>query len=184
VKKSANRKTFTSWAAIAALAIAGAWVPTASANPNSDNTLGHPAGMVARVELSGGPITRMLLVKKKHKEYLVAELSSSPNVALLDVTDPARPRTVATAPGSTGTPAAELQILADTLALFGTAPAKVESEPKEIRGVAGVTAFLTDKDHGLIYTGIGNQLWIVKTKLRAHMDEAPDAATLYYGGGD
>jgi hypothetical protein len=194
MKESAMRENTripTHSIAIVMLAIASLVAPAvyAQPNPNEPNhkeIVGRPGDLVGRIDLTGGPINRMLLVNKKHKEYLVAELGSSSgsssNVALLDVTDPRHPRIIAT-PGSNAASSYELKIISDTLSLFGSKPAEFEATPKEIRHVPGITAFVVDKDHGLIYTAIGNQLWIVKTKLRSELDNAPDAATLYYGGG-
>lgn len=68
-------------------------------------------------------------------------------------------------------------MVADTLTLFGTsAPEPAASAaPKEIRSLSGVTAYVRDKVHGLIYAMNADGLWILKTKERAD-DEAQ-----YYG---
>ena len=168
-------------AAIAIVAIGIAATPAVHAKPNSKRTAGNPANVVAHVELSGGPVTRMLLVKKDSKEYLLLGLDSSSQVAILDVSEPGQPRTVDTAAGAAGAPATELKVVADTLTLFGTSDAETaaSSGPKEIRSLSVVTAFIEDKAHGLIYVTNGDGLWIVRTKQRADADAAPD----YYGGG-
>jgi hypothetical protein len=121
------------------------------------------------------------LVKKNSKEYLLLGLDSTSGVALLDVSEPGQPRTIATTAGAAGASATELKIVTDTLTLFGTsgAEAGASSDPKEIRSLSGVTAFVKDKAHGLVYVTNGDGLWIVRTKQIADADAAPD----YYGGG-
>jgi hypothetical protein len=153
-------------AAIAIVAIGIAAAPTAHAKPKSKTAEGNPANVVAHVELSGGPVTRMLLVKKNGKEYLLLGLDSSARVAILDVSEPGQPRAIDTAAGAAGAPATEVKVLADTLTLFGTSDAETTapSGPKEIRNLSGVTAFMKDKAHGLIYVTNVDGLWIVKTK--------------------
>ena len=167
-------------AAVAMVAIGIAAVPALHAKPNSNKTADKPANVVAHVQLSGGPVTRMLLVKKNGREYLLLALDASPNVAILDVSEPSQPRSIDTALVATGAPSAEVKLIADTLALFGTSgpgngPA---SDPKEIRSIPGVTASMTDKANGLIYVTNGDGLWIVKTKQRVETDAAFDN----YGG--
>jgi hypothetical protein len=168
-------------AAIAIVAIGIAAAPAVHAEPNSKRPVGKLANVVAHVELSGGPVTRMLLVKKNSKEYLLLGRDASSQVAILDVSEPGKPRTIATTAGAAGAPAAELRIVTDTLTLFGTSEAETAAsfDPKEIRSLSGVTAFIRDKAHGLIYITNGDGLWIVKTKHRADADAVPD----YYGGG-
>jgi hypothetical protein len=159
--------------AIAIVAIGIAAAPALHAKPNSNKTSDKPANVVAHVELPGGPTTRMLLVRKNGKEYLLLGLDSSSHVAVLDVTQPSQPRTVETVAGAAGAPATELKVIADTLTLFGTSEAEsaASAGPKEIRSLSGVTAFVKDKARGLIYVTNGDGLWILKTKERAD-DEA------------
>ena len=160
-------------AAIAIVLAGIAAAPAVQAKKSSQTTSGTPANVVAHVELSGGPANRMLLVKKNGKEYLLLGLDSSSHVAVLDVTQPSQPRTVETAAGAAGAPVTELKVIADTLTLFGTSDAEslASAGPKEIRSLSGVTAFVKDKAHGLIYVTNGDGLWILKTKERAD-DEA------------
>jgi hypothetical protein len=168
-------------AAIAILAIGIAVAPALQAKPNSRVAADKPANVVAHLQLSGGPVTRMLLVKKNGKAYLLLGLDSSTTVAILDVSEPGQPRTIDMAPGAAGAPSAEVKVVADTLTLFGTSDAETasSSNPKEIRSLSGVTALIKDKAHSLIYVINGDGLWIVKTKQEADADAAPD----YYGGG-
>ncbi len=164
-------------AAMAIVAMGVAAAPAVHAKPNSKNTAGNPASVVAHVQLSDGPATRMLLVKKNSKEYLVLGRDSSSHVAILDVSEPSKPRIVDTVAGTAVAPATELKLVADTLTLFGTSAAQsaASAGPKEIRSLSGVTAYVKDKVHGLIYATNGDGLWILKTKERAD-DEAQ-----YYG---
>jgi hypothetical protein len=157
--------------AIGAIGIAAA--PVVHAKPNSNKAADKPANVVAHVQLSGGPTTRMLLVRKNGKEYLLLGLDSSSHVAVLDVTQPSQARTVETVAGATGAPTTELKVIADTLTLFGTSGAESagSASPKEIRSLSGVTAFLKDKARGLVYVTNGDGLWILKTRERAD-DEA------------
>jgi hypothetical protein len=119
----------------------------------------------------------MLLVKKNGKEYLLLGLDSSSHVAILDISEPSQPRTVDTVAGAAGAPATELRVIADTLTLFGTSDAESapSAGPKEIRSLSGVTVFVKDKAHGLIYVTNGDGLWILKTKQKADADAAPDS---------
>ncbi len=164
-------------AAIAVVALGITAVPAAHAKPNSNDSVGKPANVVAHLELAGGPATRMLLVKKNGKEYLLLGIDSSSHVAILDVSEASRPHALDTVAGATGAPATELKLVADTLMLFGTSDAEsaASSGPKELRSLSGVTAYVKDRAHGLIYATNGDGLWILKTRERAD-DEAQ-----YYG---
>ena len=167
--------------AIAIVAIGIAAAPAIHAKPNSNKRADKPANLVAHVQLSGGPVTQMLLVKKNGNEYLVLGLDSSTNVAILDVSEPGNPRTINTAARAGGAPSAEVKVVADTLTFFGTSDAGTASasSPKEIRSLSGVTASMKDKARGLIYVTNGDGLWIVKTKQQVELDAALDN----YGGG-
>jgi hypothetical protein len=149
--------------------------PTVYAGPNSISNSGNPANLVAHVQLNGGPATRMLLVKKNGKEYLVLGLDSS-RATVLDVSQPDQPRSIDTAAGNAEVPVAEVRVVADTLTLFGTPDTQTSSSsnPKEIRSLSGVTAFMKDKTRGLIYATNGDGLWIIKTKQQAYADALPD----------
>jgi hypothetical protein len=164
-------------AAIVIVATGIAATPSVHAKPSSKATAGNPANLVAHVELSGGPATRMLLVKKNGKEYLLLELDSSSQVAILDVSDPSQPRTMATVAGASGALATELKVVAETLRLFATSEAQsaASAGPEEIRSLSGVTAYEKDKAHGLIYVTNGDGLWILKTK------EQADNEAQFYG---
>jgi len=173
-------------AALAVVIIGIAVAPALHAKSNADNVAAKPENLVAHIGLSGAPVTQMLLVKKNHTEYLVLGLGSSSGVALVDVSKPAQPRTINTSAGIAGASATELKVVADTLAVFGASGAEsgVSSEPKEIQGLSGKTAFLNDKAHGLVYVTNGDGLWIVKTKHRADADQAfVDPNQNYLGGG-
>jgi hypothetical protein len=129
-------------AAIAIVAMGIAAVPAVHAKPNPKKAADNPANVVAHVELSGGPATRMLLVKKNSKEYLLLVLESSSHVAVLNVSNPSQPRSVDIVAGATGAPATALKVVAGTLTLFGTSDAESapSAGPKEIRSPSGVTA--------------------------------------------
>jgi len=165
--------------ALAIVAIGIAAAPSVHAKSNSNKTAAQPENVVAHVDISGGPVTRMLLVKNKGKEYLLLGLNSSTGVALLDVTKPGEAHTIDIAAGAAGESATELKVVAGTLTLFGTSDAQsaASPEPREIRVLSGVTAFLKDKTHGLIYATNGDGLWIVKTPQRADADAQRDYYT-------
>lgn len=157
--------------AMAAMSITA--TPAAEAAPNSNKNSDGQANVVAHVEIAGGPVTRMLLLKKNGKEFLVLGLDSAAHAVAVDVSEPSQPRTLDTVAGAAGAPAAELKVVADTLTLFGTSAAEsvASAAPKEIRALPDVTAFVKDKAHGLIYAANAAGLWIVKTKRQAD-DEA------------
>jgi len=150
--------------AISSIGIAAA--PAANAAPHSNKTTDAPANVIAHVEVAGGPVTRMLLLKKNGKEYLVLGLDSAAHAVAVDVSEPSQPRTLDAAAGTVGAPATEMKVVADTLTIFGSSDAEsaASASPKEIHSLPGVTAFLKDKAHGLIYATNGAGLWIVKTK--------------------
>ncbi len=129
-------------AAIAIVATGVAATPSVHAKSNSKTTAGNPANVVARVELSGGPATRMLLVKKNGKEYLLLGLDSSSQLAIVEASQPIQPRTVDTVAGATGAPATERRVVAETLRLFATSETEsaASADPKEIRSLSVVTA--------------------------------------------
>ncbi len=168
-------------AAVAMLAIGIAAGSAVHAKPKPKKMADKPANVVAHVQLSGGPVTRMLLVKEEGKEFLLLGLDSSSNVAIVDVTEPAHAHIIET---SAGAPAAELRVVAGALTAFGTSEGQMAaaSEPKEIRSFSGVTTFIND-NHGLIYLVKGDGLWIVKTKQRAAADADFDPSANYYAGG-
>ena len=178
--KSFGSSVIRSALAIAIIATAIAAAPSTQAAPNSDKHNDIPANVLAHVEIAGGPVTRMLLLKKNGKEYLVLGLDSAARVVAMDVSEPSQPRTIDGASGAVGAPATELKVVADTLTIFGTSGAEsaASTGPKEIRSLPGVTAFVKDKAHGLIYATNGDGLWIVKTKRQAD-DEAQ-----YYGNAN
>ena len=161
------------WIAAIGVAAMGSAV---QAKPNSDK----PANVIAHVQLSGGPVTRMLLVKKEGKEYLLVGLNSAAGVAVFDVSDPSQPRTINTTSGAGAAPSAEVKVVADTLTLFGSSDAGTASSAnsKEMRSFSGVTAFMKDKVRGLIYVTNGDGLWIVKTKQEIEQETIVDN----YGG--
>jgi hypothetical protein len=183
MKENANSKFSKGLcrAAIAIVALGIAAAPGVHAKPKSNKMTDKSANVAAHVQLSGGPVTRMLLVKKNGKEYLLLGLEASTNVAILDVSEPGQPRSIDMAPGAAGPPSVEVKVVADTLTLFGTSDAETasSSNPKEIRSLSGVTAFMKDKARGLVYATNRDGLWIVKSKHKADADVVPD----YYGGG-
>jgi hypothetical protein len=153
---------------------------TSQAAANSSKNTDSPANFVGHVNIAGGNVTRMLLVKRNGKEYLVLGLDSSAQVAMVDVSDPRRPQNLDFAAPAPGKRTSELNVVADTLSVFGKSDAATpaSADPKEIRSLSGVTAFLIDNAHGLIYAVNNDGLWIVKTKRQAAEEARPD----YYGG--
>jgi hypothetical protein len=164
--------------AISAVGISAS--PAARAAGNSSKNTESLANVVGHVTVTGGNVTHMMLVKRTGKEYLVLGLDSSAQVAMVDVSDPRRPLHLDSAAPAPGKPAIEVRVIADTLSVFGKSDAAIpaSADPKEIRSLSGVTAFLIDNAHGLIYAANNDGLWIVKTKRQAAEDARPD----YYGG--
>ncbi len=168
----------------AAIALAAIGIALAGqvvhAKPNPNKAEDKPANVVAHVQLSGGPVTRMLLVKKESKEYLLVGLNSTASVAVFDVSNPDRPRAIDTASSATGEPSAEVKVVADTLTLFGASDAGTASSAnsKDMRSFSGVTASMKDKTRGLIYVTNGDGLWIVKSKQKVEEEAIVDN----YGG--
>jgi hypothetical protein len=165
--------------AVAAIGITLA-SPVVNAKPNPNKGEDKPANIVAHVQLSGGPVTRMLLVKKDGKEYLLVGLNSTTDVAVFDVSNPDRPRAIDTNSSASGAPSAEVKVIADTLTLFGSSDAGTSSaaNSKDMRSFSGVTASMKDKARGLMYVTNGDGLWIVKTKQRVEQESFVDN----YGG--
>jgi hypothetical protein len=174
-------RRFTTKTALAiTLAIATATIaatPAARAAGNSSKNTDGPANLVGHLTVTGGNVTRMLLVKRNRKEYLLLGLDSSAQVATVDVSDPRRPQALDSAAPAPGKRSTEINVIADTLSVFGKSDAATpaSADPKELRSFSGVTAFLVDNAHGLIYAANNDGLWIVKTKRQAD-DEAQ-----YYG---
>jgi len=98
-----------------------------------------PANVVAHVQLSGGPVTRMLLVKKEGKEYLLVGLNSAAGVTVFDVSDPSQPRTIDATSGAGGASSAEVKVVADTLTLFGSSDAGTAGDLEVESGVRTVS---------------------------------------------
>jgi hypothetical protein len=165
--------------AVAAIGIAAA-AASVQAKPNPNKGDDKPANIVAHVQLPGGPVTRMLLVKKEGKEYLLVGLNSTASVAVFDVSNPDRPRAIDTNSSASGAPSAEVKVVADTLTLFGSSDAGTSSaaNSKDMRSFSGVTASMKDKARGLIYVTNGDGLWIVKTKQKVEEEAIVDN----YGG--
>jgi hypothetical protein len=168
--------------AIAAMGITATLTAgAAQAGGNSSKNTDGPANLVGHVTLTGGNVTRMLLVKRNGKEYLVLGLDSSAQVAMVDVSDPRHPQSQDAAAPAPGKRSTELNVVADTLTVFGKSETATpaSADPKEIRSLSGVTSFLVDNAHGMIYAANNDGLWIVKTKRQAAEDAQPD---YYYGG--
>lgn len=168
-------------AAVVMIAFGLAVVPVIQAKPKSNKKSDRPANVVAHVAIAGGPVTRMLLVKKDGREYLVLGMDSSSQVAVVDISEPGNPRILSSPAGTGGARPGELKLVAGTLALFGTSEADTAatSGPKEIRSLPGVTSFVKDELQGLIYVANGDGLWIVKTKFQVDADAAAENS---YGG--
>ena len=184
VRSSSNsRHTFyrfsTKSALAIALAIAAALTAATAARAagNSSKNTDAPINTVSHVAMNTGNVTRMLLVKRNGKEYLVLGLDSSAQIAMLDVSDPRRPRSIESASPASGKSAGEVNIVADTLTLFGKSDEATPAStgPKELRKLSGVTAFLVDSAHGLIYAANNDGLWIVKTNGQAAIDSRADS---------
>jgi hypothetical protein len=165
--------------AVAAIGIALAG-PAIHAKPNPNKGEDKPANVVAHVQLSGGPVTRMLLVKKDRKEYLLVGLNSPATIAVFDVSKPDQPRPIDTTSGTAGAPTTQVKLVADTLTLFGSSDAGTASSAnsKEMHSFSGVTASMKDKARGLIYVTNGDGLWIVKSKQKVEEEPIVDN----YGG--
>ena len=164
--------------AIAAMGIAA--TPAVQAAGNSSKNTDAPPNIVSHVTLTDGKVTRMLLVKRNGKEYLALGLDSSAQVAIVDVSDSRRPHALDAAAPAPGKPGAEINVLADNLSVFGKSDAATpaSADPKELRSFSGVTAFVIDAAHGLIYAANNDGLWIVKTNRQAVEDARADN----YGG--
>jgi hypothetical protein len=177
-------RRFTGKSALAmtlAMAVASiATMPAAHAGGNSSKNTEHPGNIVSHVALAGGSVTRMLLVKRNGKEYLVLGLGSSEQVTMMDVSDPRRPQALDSAAAAPGKPGAELNVVAGILSVFGKSDATTpaSADPEELHNISGVTSFVIDAPHGLIYAASNDGLWIVKTRRQANEDARPD----YYGG--
>lgn len=182
MKTKASSKLFQAIcsAVIGIVGIGAAAAPIISAAPNPKKA-DKPASVVAHLDLSGSGVTRMLLVGKDGKQYLVLGLDSSARIALVDVSESARPRMIATSGGTNAAPANVVEAATDLLTIFGTSDAgtAASSQPKEIRTLSAVTTFVKDQAHGIIYAANGEGLWVVKTKQANDLDSNPD----YYGGG-
>jgi hypothetical protein len=181
VRRFTAKTTLAITLAITAMAIgAPLTARTAQAAGNSSKNTDRPANLVGHVTVAGGNVTHMLLVKRNGKEYLVLGLDSSAQVAMVDVSDPRRPQNLDSAAPAPGKGSSELNVVADTLSIFGKSETATpaSADPKEIRSISGVTVFLIDNAHGLIYAANNDGLWIVKTKRQASEDARPD----YYGG--
>lgn len=92
--------------------------------------------------------------------------------ALVDVSESARPRMIATSGATNGAPAKAVEAATDLLTIFAVSDAatSASSQPKEIRTLPAVTTFFKDQAHGIIYAANGEGLWVVKTKQAADLD--------------
>ena len=181
-QKSSNKVSkFTA----AILAVGIALAPMVEAKAGSKKSEAQPTDVIAHIELSGGPTTQILLVKKGSKRFLLLGLSSSAKVAVVDITDSSKPLILDTTGLVSGKPADELQLLSGTLSVFDKSEAgsKVAAsvEPAEIQRFPGVTSFVTDKARRLIYAANGEGLWIVKTKQKQMFDDNQSAVDAYSG---
>lgn len=164
-------------ATLGLIAIGIVAAPAVLAKPNSKSAAGAPANVVAHVNVPGGAVKQMLLVRKSGREFLVLGLDSASGIVVFDVSDPGKPRAIITSALASQAAPSELTLVADTLALFGDSAAAPHRDIKEIRSLAGVTASI--KVRGLIYAANSDGLWIVKTREKAAADNSvPDS----YGG--
>ena len=138
MKENRRRKLSTRLfqSAIAMVVIGIAAAPAVHAKPRSNKMADKPANVVAHVQLSGGPVTRMLLVKKNGKEYLLLGLDSVTTVAIMDVSEPGQAHIIDKPSGAAGAPSAEVSVVADTRASSGPRTQKRRHHPNSKRFAA------------------------------------------------
>jgi hypothetical protein len=115
MKRTVNRMCWKSLfrSTVAFLAIMIAAASAVLAKPRPGKPRQQPVAVVAHVELSGGPATRMLLVQKDGKEYLYVGRSSPEGWSIVDVSKPDHPRVLDRATGSSPLPTGNFSVVGD-----------------------------------------------------------------------
>lgn len=165
-------------------AIAAGVVPAAQAGNSSTKSAGQVVEVVAKLELSGSPVTNMVLVEKGRKQYLYIGRDAAAGLCIVDVTNARKARLVGRA-ASAVSPATESKVsFDDTQAMILIAPdrpaapqnagpathavaildVRDPSNPAVVRAFQGVTSIATDNVRGLLYVADGDGLWILEAK--------------------
>jgi hypothetical protein len=169
-------------AAMVLFAIGIAAAPSMFAKPKAKKAVVSNLGVIAHLQLDGGAAARMVLMERNGKDYLYVGGGSGSGVCILDVTKPEAPRKLEKFAGAGSAPAADFQLVGDTLAVTsrgGEAPASSSdvmgrsvtilnttdpANPQPIQTFSGVTSVVADNARGLIYLSNGEGLWVVQTK--------------------
>jgi hypothetical protein len=156
--------------------------------------------VIAHVPLSGGSAQQMFLQQVGRREYLYLQQASNRGFTVIDVSKPAKPRSV------THVPRENLTLVASGLAIAevpdstaaasgadenaegtrggGSPPQQIRvldvsdpAHPRTVQSFTGVTSILSDDARGLVYVANREGIWILSHQqvLRRHPCSSSDA---------
>jgi len=141
-----------------------------------------PATLIAHLPLPQATGSQMLLQKENGKNYLYVQQASKQGFMIVDVSKPEKPTLLRRTAESNQATAGNLQMVSPDVAIM-TAPEKKPTtltssdhptetvrildlsdprNPKTLQEFTGVTSFLPDGGHGLIYLTNNQGLWILR----------------------
>jgi hypothetical protein len=151
-----------------------------------------PATVIAHLPLPHATGNQMLLQKENGKSYLYVQQASKQGFMIVDVTDPELPHVLKRTAESVQATAGTLEMVSPDVAI-AAAPEKRPTtltssnrptetvrvldmsdprNPKAIEEFTGVTSFLPDGGHGLIYLTNNEGLWILRYSRPSFMEPA------------
>jgi hypothetical protein len=157
--------------------------PAAKAPQDSIEVVGH-------IPATGSPVARFLTTQHYSSYYLYAEHESGQGVTMIDVTQANRPNVLADMPTALPGGSDSLSVVAGTAALVTSAPGASGTpaaqtlrimdfsdpqHPKVTREFSGVTATNRDDRRGLIFIANSDGIWI----LQQHLAEDPEVEKAY-----
>jgi hypothetical protein len=157
-------------------------VPMARANDQSPKPTDVPARVIAHLLLPQATGNEMLLQKENGKNYLYVQQAAKQGFMIVDVTKPDKPNLLRRTAEPNSPTAGNLQMVSPDVAIV-SAPEKKPTtitssnhptqtvrivdvsdprNPKTLQEFSGVTSYLPDGGHGLIYLTNNEGLWILR----------------------
>jgi hypothetical protein len=141
-----------------------------------------PAMVIAHLSLPQATGNEMLLNKQDEKSYLYVQQASRQGFMIVDVTKPDRPSLVKKSAEPNKATSGSLQLVSPEVAIAAAPERKPNTitssahptetvrvldltdpkNPKTLQEFTGVTSFLPDGNHGLIYLTNNQGLWVLR----------------------
>lgn len=177
-------------AVVASLAILAAL--SLAQDEQSSKPTDVPATVIAHLPLPQASGSQMLLQRESGKNYLYVQQASKQGFMIVDVTDPELPHVLKRTAESMQATAGTMEMVSPDVAI-ATSPERKPTtltssnhptqtvrvldlsnprNPKTLEEFKGVTSFLPDGGHGLIYLTNNEGLWILRYSKPSFMEPA------------